>query len=175
LDITAAFSAVLDNVARMSKRFNDSGEFVDIEFVLDERVIAEDSVREIFATYKHQPEWLGDTTLRRVSFTTSSDARIQVADLLAREARKDMERSLGHEKRAQRLAFRALDESGKFIFVRRGRDFCEALKSAMPALASQTGFDEKSYRAWLGRHRLSDNIQSRVLFLRHLDDTRNSR
>lgn len=60
----SCFNAVLDNVARMSRRFNDAGEAVDIAFVLDERVTAEASVRDIFATYKNQPEWSGDTTLR---------------------------------------------------------------------------------------------------------------
>ena len=171
----SSLTAIIDNAATMAKRFNEKGpESIEIEFVFDRRTGSEANVKEAYGAFQSQPQWRDSAFFRPLSFTTSYDIRIQVADLLAREARKDMERVLGYEKRPQRKAFGALDACGKFIWIRRDRVFCKNLSDAMGRLAEETGFNWDAYQQWLSANHLSDDFGSRAKFLAFLDATRNA-
>lgn len=170
----SSLTAIIDNAATLAQRFNAQGpESVEIEFVFDQRVGSEENVLKAYSAFRAQPQWRDSTFFKPLSFTTSYAIRIQVADLLAREARKDMERVLGYEKRPQRKAFTALDACKKFIWIRRGRDFCEDLRNAMGRLSDETGFKWDAYQDWLRENQLSDDFGSRAAFLAYLDQTRN--
>lgn len=169
------FSKVIAACARMGQRWNDrvaadpaSGDsMVELKFTFDSRLESEQNAGRFYSTFINEPEWRDSTLLNReISFESRKNPRIQMADLFAREAMKDLDRIVGPNKFLERRSKIALQESERFRFNVLGRKYCVALKATIDDLKPESG-----YFRWLkdtGRvqkGRPHDNWDNRLRYL----------
>lgn len=72
-----------------------------------------------------------------------------MADLLAREAMKEMDRKITNSPRPQRRSFQALEATDKFRFIERDREYCKLWHGMMDELMSQNGMSHEGFLKWL--------------------------
>jgi len=148
---------VLNELTIMANKFNEQiassehpeDEPVSLEFTFDHRKQSEGNAGTLYSAFINQPEW-ADTYLlgTKISFDCRTNPRIQMADLLARESMKDLDRSVG-EARKPRDSFRALKETGKFVFIQRDRAYFQEWHDRMSQLKAESGMNEQDYVNWL--------------------------
>ncbi len=103
---------------------------IDLKFVFDSRTESASDVGILYSTFTNQPEWKGALFLgSELSFASRENPRIQIADLIVREARKDLERQVGPVSFPKRKSFVVLECSERFKFSVLGNDYCSALKT----------------------------------------------
>ena len=101
------------------------------------------------------------------------EPRLEMADLLARESMKELDRKITQPRRNARGAWRALDETGKFHFVERGREYWERLREMVARPESAQLMDD--WNQWLtmtGRiqnGRPHENMSNWIFFNAWLD------
>lgn len=94
-----------------------------------------------------------------------------MADLIAREAMKDLDRDVGPHSFPRRKSKVALESDGHFRFLKLGREYCAKLKELIVELDLESG-----YTTWLhdtGRVQNGhshDNWYNRFTYLAWLDD-----
>ena len=122
-----------------------------IDFTFDNRRESAHSAGQLYTAFLNQPEWAKDNTClgAKLSFDTRANPRIQMADLIAREAMKEHDRKVGPVKRTPRKSLLALEKSGKFKFQERDRAYCENLRGRMAELEAETGMTSEGYGKWL--------------------------
>lgn len=105
-----------------------------------------------------------------VSFDCRKNPRIQMADLVAREAMKELDRRVGSKNYPKRKSMIALEESGHFRFIEFRRDYFERLDSYVNAIDRNEDFFRR-YRMWLTENgkvqngHVHDTWQNRAAFL----------
>ncbi len=88
-------------------------------------------------------EWRDSEILdSKVSFESKENPRIQMADLLAREAMKDLDREIGPVKFPERKSKLALDGSGGSRFLKIGRTYCVQLRKLVDEFGPEPGYLE---------------------------------
>lgn len=141
---------LIESMASNAKRFQ--GEKLSLEFTLDDRKESRGNAGVLYSALANEPEFVGTSVFgAHVKFDTRQNPRIQMADLLAREAMKDLDRRVSGSGRAPRLSKQALDGAGKFIFMERDRAYVKNWKERMPQLHQATGFSSEGYYDWLVR------------------------
>jgi len=136
--------------SRAARQFNERNpsEHIELDFTFDHRIESDGTAGALYSTFINQPEWTDSGILsHKVSFGCRSNLRVQMADLVARETMKEMERRLGYTDRPQRLSFRALEASGHFRFVWLDRRYCEEFRAELENPRT-SNFMER-YTAWL--------------------------
>jgi hypothetical protein len=108
--------------------------------------LSESPLREVFAD--------------KVSFATRRTVGIQVADLIAGEAMKNLDNRIGPIRRPVRLSKKTLYATRRFTFVYFRRTGFENLKQRF-ARMSVRGATLMEYRQWLSTKRLKDSITNR--------------
>jgi len=83
-----------------------------------------------------------------VSFDSRKNPRIQMADLVAREAMKDLDRRVGPKQYAKRKSMIALQEGDRFKFVEFGRDYFEQLVEYVAEVDRSEDY-QRRYSQWL--------------------------
>jgi hypothetical protein len=83
-----------------------------------------------------------------VSFDSRKNPRIQMADLVAREAMKDLDRRVGPKSYNKRKSMIALEGSGHFKFVEFHRDYFERVAAYVADIDRNEDFIRR-YRQWL--------------------------
>ena len=179
------FTKVIAGHARTAREWNarvaanpECGDpLVELEFTFDHRIESEQNAGRLYSTFINQPEWRNSAILDgKISFESRKNPRIQMADLVAREAMKDLDREVGPVKFPRRKSMLALAANDHFKFVKLDRDYCEQLKSGMAQLELETGFNREGYLQWLqdtGRVQnghLHDNWYNRAMYLAWLDN-----
>jgi hypothetical protein len=143
----------------------------EVRFTFDDRKESASNASRIYAAFKdiERPErsrLLGAD----VSFDSRKNPRIQMADLVAREAMKDLDRRVGMKSYPKRKSMIVLEESQHFKFIEFHRDYFERL-AAYTAEVDRNEDYLKRYRQWLtdtGRvqhGRVHDTWQNRAAFL----------
>jgi len=92
-----------------------------------------------------RPSLLGAT----LAFGSRSNPRIQMADLVAREAMKDLDRLTTGKPAAPRRSKQALDGADKFRWIQHDRSYCERWLASMESLHADSGIYPDEYANWL--------------------------
>lgn len=151
----------------------ESGEplVAEVRFTFDHRQESASNAGRIYAAFKdiekpERSELLGAD----VSFDSRKNPRIQMADLVAREAMKDLDRRVGPNSYSKRKSMIALEESGHFKFIEFRRDYFERLAAYVADIDRNEDFLRR-YGQWLtdtGRVQnghVHDTWQNRAAFL----------
>jgi len=137
-----------------------------IEFTFDSRRESDYNAEKLYSVLSNKPKWSGAQFMRgKISFATRTNPRIQMADLVAREAMKDLNNSLGPVQRPRRKSISTLFTEGHFSFGVIDREYCSKWKESsdlVPELADQ-------YNRWLLTHKLADNMSNRIDFMAWLN------
>lgn len=179
------FTDILGVVATLTRQWNQEqanggpNEECLVELTFDRRQ-GEGTLETLHETFMNQPEWRDEQVFATsVKFDTRQNPRIQVADLLAREGMKELDRQLTRRAPSPRKSFLALSAPvKKFNFVFRQRSYFERWQQQQAALESAVGFTDEGYSRWLsetGRVQdgvLSDNLRNRAVYLAWLDRPR---
>jgi hypothetical protein len=181
----ACLTKAINGIGREWRKWNervmadpDCGDpFVDrVVFTFDRRQQSNGAAGHLYSTFINQPEWRESTLLdNKVSFACRTNPMIQMADLLAREGMKELDRHVGPIHYPERKSKSALARDDHFRFIEFRRDYFQRWAEHMPDLERETGFTGESYRKWLfdtGRvqnGRPHDNWANRALFMAFLD------
>ena len=174
------FSRVVLDVAGNAERFNnqlsDPDKVTKVEFTFDNRPETEFSAARAYASFMNEPEWSAASLLAdKISFQCRSNPRIQMADLIAREGMKELDRRVGPVSFPERKSKIALEQSGHFRFFSLDREFLEAERVRQAEL-EKDGVSEAAYHAWLTRKGAQDTWDNKVRFLEYIDaEARRSR
>jgi hypothetical protein len=149
------FSKVIETHTRSTIQWNDRvasdpsfGEpLIELEFTFDHRKASEGNAGTLYSAFINEPEWKDANILSgKISFDCRTNPRIQIADLVAREAMKELDRKICASERGKRESFIALEGREAFRFIELKKDFCEKLR----ALVESSG-EEPPYWEWLRR------------------------
>jgi hypothetical protein len=110
-----------------------------------------------------------DETLRFAS--ARDEPRLQVADLVAREAMKALDNQVGPKKRPPRKSWMALYATERFVIEVVGLSWFESLKDQLPRMRQDLQLDEANYLEWL---RESGQQHSVTSLLRYIAPGRSS-
>lgn len=164
---------VLVNLGQITRDFNahpNEPEDAKVEFTFASRVESDGTAGTIYGMFRTLPEWV-DTSIfeAKVCFQAAAkEPRLEVADLLTREAMKEVDRKLTQSARPQRRSFQALDKTGKFIWIERDRAYCERWRDQVNS--EQGKADLEDYKRWLvdtkrvQNGQPHDNMANRALF-----------
>lgn len=171
------FSDLLGCVGRTAEEFNSSNaDAVRLEFTFDSRIESDGTAGTVYTMFRTQPEW-SDVSIfdTKVSFEGGdAEPRLEIADFLAREGMKELDRKLTHSNRPPRRSFLALDGARspmgtkKFHFIEYDRRYCEEWRARVDDPAGQA--ERAGYSSWLyatGRSqngRPVDTMSNRMLF-----------
>lgn len=142
----------------------------EIEYTFDRRQESEYNAGALYGTLVNQPEWKASVFMRsKISFDSSKNPRIQMADLVARESMKLLDNEIGPIKRPPRKSVIALAKSEGFYFEILGRQYCaswrEHVSEHMSDMQSGGGIFDPSYIEWLKANRLlHDNMSNRFRY-----------
>jgi hypothetical protein len=172
------FTRVVIDIASNAERFNASQlepPFTKIEYTFDNRPETEFSAARAYGSFMNEPDWTAASLLAdKVSFQCRTNPRIQMADLVAREGMKDLDRRVGPVAFSERQSKIALESSGRFKFFGLGREHFEAERSQHSHL-EKDGVSEEAYHRWLLKKRAQDTWDNKVRFLEYVDAKSRSR
>lgn len=147
------FVDLLRNVGNMAKRQPGEERDATCEFVFDSRLETDGTASQIYEAFRTLPEWQ-DTKIfnTKVTFERGDEPRLEMADLLAREAMKELDRKFTGAPARQRRAYEALEKAEiggtrKFIFIEYGDDYCVKWRDTVNSPQGQS--DLKAYEKWL--------------------------
>jgi len=142
-----------------------------VRFTFDHRKESASNVGRVYAAIKGMAKPERSKLLGAdISFDSRKNPRIQMADLVAREAMKDLDRRVGPKSYTKRKSMIALEESGHFKFIEFHRDYFERLAAYVADLDQNEDFLRR-YGQWLtdtGRVQnghVHDTWPNRVAFL----------
>jgi hypothetical protein len=142
-----------------------------VKFTFDRRPEIEHNAGLLYHMYVNSPEWKRAGIFDQgISFDTSANPRIQMADLVARETMKLLDNQIGPVKRAPRQSILALAKSGRFKFWTETRSLLEVRRQFINDLEETS--KKAEYKAWLEEHGYADNTSNRFRFIlwRQSDD-----
>jgi hypothetical protein len=181
------FTDILAILAPLMRRWNDyvasdpagGGDYLKAkaELTFDRRQ-GQGTILTLYDTFTAQPEWRGtDLFNTKVSFDTRANPRIQIADLLAREAMKELDRVITGRSARPRGSKVALDSiPKKFNFIQRDRVYIEKWKLQQATMEAIEGINAEGYGKWLietGRVQNGkpvDNMRNRAMYMAWLDN-----
>jgi hypothetical protein len=121
---------------------------MSIRVTVDRRIKSAAVAKKAYEMLFNEPQWKASAVLAdELAFDDRSNPRIQMADLVAREAMKEMQRRLGLTSRPVRRSFQALEQSGRFKFRWHGRVWCQDFRDKL----ERAGASElmATYEKWL--------------------------
>jgi hypothetical protein len=139
---------------------------IELEFTFDHRKVSEGNAGTLYTAFINLPEWKDASILSsKVSFDCRTNPRIQIADLVAREAMKELDRKICDPSQRQREPYLSLERREAFRFIELRKQYCLALQD----LTESSG-EEPRYWDWLRRTgrvqngKLHDNFGNRFQY-----------
>ncbi len=125
-------------------------ELVNLEFTFDHRKQTAGNAGTLYQLLANLPEW-DDASIfsSKISFDTRTNTKIQIADLVAREAMKELDRKITGQPPQRRRSCEALLETKRFTFVERGEEFCRDWKATRDSLTRNEGPTREEFKEWL--------------------------
>jgi hypothetical protein len=176
----ACFSKLISGMSREWHLWNEraianpqGGEplVTQVCFTFDDRKRSASNAGRIYAALKDMEKPERSRLLGAdVSFDSRKNPRIQMADLVAREAMKDLDRRVGPKSYPKRKSMIALENSGHFRFVEFHRAYFERLAAYVANMDKDEDFLRR-YRGWLvgtgmvQDGHIHDTWQNRAVFL----------
>ncbi|MGH9358715.1 MAG: hypothetical protein ACRD1O_06025 [Terriglobia bacterium] len=167
---------VLDLLTAWAKNNNECcrpEETVMLEFTFDNRIQSNGNAGNLYSTFINQPELkeIVESTLdSKISFDCRINPRIQIADLLAHETMKELDRLITRNPPVQRRSYQALNETDRFTFLYRDRGYCQEWKANREKIEADSGMNASDYVDWMietGRvqdGKVHDNWTNRFLY-----------
>jgi hypothetical protein len=158
------YQSFVDVLEAMRNAIEDRGDFGELTF--DNRVQSNYNATLIYAYLRESnPQWK-ERLASKLSFDSARDnPRIQVADLFAREAMKDLDNEIGPVKRQPRKSWLALRDTGRFSIKKVSTEYFGSSLMNPETLQKVLGFTSEDYWAWLERNRRSDSYTAYLEFL----------
>ena len=157
------FIEVADRLVKEAKLLG----YDELGFVFDQRQ-GQSNTGVLYDYMSSQPEWkeTGIFFEKKISFSSRKNPRIQIVDLVAREAMKFLDNELSPKKRPIRKSMIALASANQrlqFDFLM--KEYFEGLKKELPHYEEMTGMKLEIYRRWLIENKIADNLGSRYRFM----------
>jgi hypothetical protein len=152
------------------------GELKDsqFEYVFDSRLETDGTASQIYQSFRTIPEWSGTQIFdTKVTFEGGDEPRLEMADLLAREAMKELNRKLTGIPRRVRRSYETLDGAvlggvKKFHFREYNDAYCAEWRARVDSPQGQS--DRREYEQWLANNRTRDSIANRARFYNWLEN-----
>jgi hypothetical protein len=160
-----AYYTAFQRVVMAMQRFSSSaGEIAELTF--DMRMESDHNAGLLYGLLReNEPEWAPHLA-SKISFEFAKEKpRLQVADLLAREAMKALDNHVGPVKRNIRGSWQALRETGRFEVDSFSTEWFEDLKRKLPEFALQLGMEKSDYVGWLRKKNRQHNISNMYHFV----------
>jgi hypothetical protein len=143
-----SFMTVLEKMRNATANRDD---FAELTF--DSRLESNHNAGLIYGYLRDSnPQWK-ERLASKISFESSRDnPRIQVADLFAYEAMKDLDNQIGPKKRPTRKSWQVLKDTGRFHVEPVGEKQFNDPRMEPSALMDVLGFTPEDYADWLDRH-----------------------
>lgn len=153
-----------DVVAAMRNAAADRGEVAELTF--DNRLESEFNAGQIYSYLRAMGVYWEEPLASKISFESSrSNARLQMADLFAYEAMKDLDNQIGPVKRGTRKSWECLQGTGRFHIERFGEEYFSDPRMNPDALHKALGFTDSDYAEWLESRRVPPCDTSFLQFL----------
>jgi hypothetical protein len=151
-----AFQRVIADLVKFAQLWGDAA-----EFTFDMRMESEHNAGFLYGSLReNEPEWTASLA-KKISFEFAKDnPRIQIADLLAREAMKMLDNEIGPVKRKIRKSWLALAKTGRFKIDAFSVDWFESLKRKMPEFETQLNMNRDDYMEWLRTRRREHSVSA---------------
>lgn len=147
---------------------------VGVGFMFEFNEEAEFGAEALYKSIRSSKEW-GPLLADTISFGDKSQVGLQAADLIAREAMKDLDNTVGPVKRKQRQSFTALIRSNRFSFQSYGRDQFLHLKGKVQDLDANRQTHQLSFAEWLLDKKTVDSLVNRINYRTYLRVTTKSK
>jgi hypothetical protein len=164
------FSRLVKDTANTAVAFNDARSLGQpriskLEFTFDNRPEVEFSAARLYDSHINEPKWSASPLLAsKISFESRTNPRIQMADMIARECMKDLDRIVGPVKFTERRSKIVLVNSGKFRFFPLSKDDFESERLSFVEFEEKDGFGEAAYYQWLSERGAQDTWDNRARF-----------
>jgi hypothetical protein len=155
-----AFQRVVIAMKNFAQR---AGEIAEMTF--DMRLASEHNAGFLYgAIRENEPDWAAHLA-SKISFEfAKNNPRIQVADLLAREAMKALDNQIGPKKRPIRKSWQALLDTTRFVTYGFSTDWFEDLKRKLPEAEKQMNMNRDMYIEWLRQRNRQHNVSNLFQF-----------
>ncbi len=142
-----------------------------VKFTFDMRPKGESTTALLYSIAKRTKQW-NPYIDSEISFACSrKNARIQVADLWARETMKGVDNMTGPKPRDPRKSLMCLAETERFHVDIFGEDWFQGLRENMPELEKITHMSARDYGQWLvDTKRLTDSMTNRFHYMQYVMD-----
>ena len=159
------------DIAANAHAFNlrDHGSTISkIEYTFDNRPEIQFSATRLYGSYVNEPGWTAAPLLApKLLFDDRTNPRIQMADMIAREGMKDLDRLVGPVKFLRRSKA-ALAKDNRFHFFTLRREDFERDRLRELDL-EKDGISEAAYHSWLGKTGAQDTWDNRARFIERFD------
>jgi hypothetical protein len=136
-----------------------------VKFTFDMRRESDYNTSELYRVVSEVEDW-HNFLFSKISFECSRDnARLQVGDLLAREAMKALDNQVGPVKRDPRKSWMALYNTGRFHVDAIGDGWFDSLKDQMSMLENDTRMSRAGYLEWLKKNKRQHNTTNLFLYM----------
>jgi len=168
---TKVVIGIARNVAALNERQPDPS-VSRLEYTFDNRPNVQFSAARLYDAILSEPGFDPSSLMAsKISFECRTNPRIQMADMIAREGMKDLDRIVGPTKFPERQSKVELAKNGHFRFFILGRqDFEQERINA--AEWEKDGFTEAAYHDWLRRKNAQDTWDNKVRFQSYFDARR---
>lgn len=159
----AYYTAFQRVVGAMKNYAQHTGDVAEMMF--DMRLESEHNAGFLYGSLReNEPEWAAHLA-SKISFEFAKQSpRIQVADLLAREAMKALDNEIGPVKRPTRKSWQALLDTKRFVTYGFGTEWFKEMKRQMPQLEQQLGMNRDMYIEWLRQRKRQHNVSNMFQF-----------
>jgi len=163
------YQGFLDVIEIMRNAAEDRGEIA--EFTFDSRIESQFNATEIYSYLLQSGLYSEEHLAKKLSFDAwRSNARIQVADLLAYEAMKELDNKVGPVKRNERASWTCLKSTGRFAIEVFGEEYFSNPNMQPDTLNVSLGFKQQEYLDWIDRKKVPHCYTSFLRFLFEMRD-----
>lgn len=157
------YQGFMDVLEAMRNAADNRGEMAELTF--DSRIGTEFNATEIYSYLQQSGLYWRERLAEKLSFVSSrGNPRIQIADLFAHEAMKELDNELSPIDRT-RKSWECLKSTGRFKIEKFGEKYFSDPRMRPEVLLPALGFKDGDYHDWLQRKRLAKGYTSFLRFL----------
>lgn len=158
------YQGFMDVLEAMRNAADNRGQMAELTF--DSRIGTEFNATEIYAYLQESGLYWRERLARKLSFVSSrEEPRIQIADLFAHEAMKELDNEVGPTKRVTRKSWECLKRTGNFRIEKLGEEYFSDPRMQPQTLLKALGFKDGDFNEWRERKRLPYGYTSFLRFL----------
>jgi len=137
-----------------------------LEITFDMRLESEHNAGLLYGYARESDQTYTACLASKISFEFAKDnPRIQVADLLAREAMKALDNFVGPVKRPIRKSWKALADTNRFDVAAFSTEWFSSMKQQYAEVQKIVGFNQNDYVQWLKDRNRQDSISNKFHFI----------